>query len=29
MQHGQGDARAYIEQMRQAAVVRKNPKAFE
>ena len=29
MQHGQGDARAYIEQMRQSAVVRKNPKAFE
>jgi len=29
MQHGQGDARAYIEQMRQTAVVRKNPKAFE
>jgi peptidyl-prolyl cis-trans isomerase D len=29
MRHGQGDAAAYVEQMRQAAVVRKNPKAFE
>jgi peptidyl-prolyl cis-trans isomerase D len=27
--HGQGDAAAYIEQMRQVADVRKNPKAFE
>jgi peptidyl-prolyl cis-trans isomerase D len=27
--HGQGDAAAYIEQVRQAADVRKNPKAFE
>ena len=27
--HGQGDASAYVEQMRQAAEVRKNPKAFE
>ena len=27
--HGQGDATAYIEQMRQTAQVRKNPKAFE
>jgi peptidyl-prolyl cis-trans isomerase D len=27
--HGQGDASAYVEQMRQKAEVRKNPKAFE
>ena len=29
LRHGQGDVAAYIEQMRQSAVVRKNPKAFE
>jgi peptidyl-prolyl cis-trans isomerase D len=29
VRHGQGDVAAYIEQMRQTAVVRKNPKAFE
>jgi hypothetical protein len=27
--HGQGDAAAYIEEMRRTADVRKNPKAFE